>query len=243
MEFAEPHAWRIPEHFNPRWEPQLEHNRDRPDDQFQPYGATVGHGLEWSRLLLHLRGIAYRLRRTGCCRPPRRSSIVPWPMAGRSMVRTALSTPPIGKAHRWSATGCTGCSPRPSLRQPRCGHEPAMIVMPSCRDLVGVRRALLLRSDVRLMAPSARRQQPRHRYGLARQAGPVSRGAGHPHPATSARPEHGNGTSTMRWRLPTALAAGLRRSGWAARATKEANLPATRSSAIQRRDQSSASTR
>ena len=29
-------------------------NRDRPDDQFQPYGATVGHGLEWSRLLLHL---------------------------------------------------------------------------------------------------------------------------------------------------------------------------------------------
>ena len=54
MEFAEPHAWRIPEHFNTHWEPQLEHNRDRPDDQFQPYGATVGHGLEWSRLLLHL---------------------------------------------------------------------------------------------------------------------------------------------------------------------------------------------
>jgi mannose/cellobiose epimerase-like protein (N-acyl-D-glucosamine 2-epimerase family) len=54
MEFAEPRAWRIPEHFNARWEPQLEHNRDRPDDQFQPYGATVGHGLEWSRLLLHL---------------------------------------------------------------------------------------------------------------------------------------------------------------------------------------------
>jgi sulfoquinovose isomerase len=54
LEFAEPHSWRIPEHFNSSWEPQLEHNRDRPDDQFQPYGATVGHGLEWSRLLLHL---------------------------------------------------------------------------------------------------------------------------------------------------------------------------------------------
>jgi sulfoquinovose isomerase len=54
MEFAEPHAWRIPEHFDSRWQPQLEHNRDHPDDQFQPYGATVGHGLEWSRLLLHL---------------------------------------------------------------------------------------------------------------------------------------------------------------------------------------------
>jgi len=54
LEFAEPHSWRIPEHFDPDWQPQLEHNRDRPDDPFQPYGATVGHGLEWSRLLLHL---------------------------------------------------------------------------------------------------------------------------------------------------------------------------------------------
>jgi sulfoquinovose isomerase len=54
MEFAEPQGWRIPEHFDSHWHPQLDHNRDRPDDQFQPYGATVGHGLEWSRLLLHL---------------------------------------------------------------------------------------------------------------------------------------------------------------------------------------------
>jgi sulfoquinovose isomerase len=54
LEFAEPNSWRIPEHFSSSWEPQLAHNRDRPDDQFQPYGATVGHGLEWSRLLLHL---------------------------------------------------------------------------------------------------------------------------------------------------------------------------------------------
>ena len=54
LDFAQPHAWRIPEHLTPSWEPRLEHNRDRPDDQFQPYGATGGHGLEWSRLLLHL---------------------------------------------------------------------------------------------------------------------------------------------------------------------------------------------
>jgi len=51
---AEQHRWRIPEHFDPDWRPMLEHNQDRPDDPFQPYGATVGHGLEWSRLLLHL---------------------------------------------------------------------------------------------------------------------------------------------------------------------------------------------
>jgi sulfoquinovose isomerase len=53
-DFAEPQGWRIPEHFDPQWQPMLEHNGDRPDDPFQPYGATVGHGLEWSRLLLHL---------------------------------------------------------------------------------------------------------------------------------------------------------------------------------------------
>ncbi len=54
VEFAEPHQWRIPEHFTPDWQPLLEHHRDQPDHPFQPYGATVGHGLEWSRLLLHL---------------------------------------------------------------------------------------------------------------------------------------------------------------------------------------------
>ncbi len=54
VEFAEPQQWRIPEHFTPDWQPMLEHHRDQPDHPFQPYGATVGHGLEWSRLLLHL---------------------------------------------------------------------------------------------------------------------------------------------------------------------------------------------
>ncbi len=53
--FARQNLWRIPEHFDAAWNPQLEHNRDRPDDRFEPFGATVGHGLEWSRLLLHLK--------------------------------------------------------------------------------------------------------------------------------------------------------------------------------------------
>ena len=45
---------RLPEHFGPDWSVDLELNRDRPDDPFKPFGATVGHGLEWSRLLLHV---------------------------------------------------------------------------------------------------------------------------------------------------------------------------------------------
>jgi mannose/cellobiose epimerase-like protein (N-acyl-D-glucosamine 2-epimerase family) len=32
----------------------LDHNRHRPADPFRPYGATVGHGLEWARLLVYV---------------------------------------------------------------------------------------------------------------------------------------------------------------------------------------------
>jgi len=54
-EFAEPNDWRIPEHFDQHWNPLPDYNEDRPDDPFRPYGSTVGHGLEWSRLCLQLR--------------------------------------------------------------------------------------------------------------------------------------------------------------------------------------------
>ena len=54
LELAPSYDGRLPEHFGPDWSVDLELNHDRPDDPFKPYGATVGHGLEWSRLLLHL---------------------------------------------------------------------------------------------------------------------------------------------------------------------------------------------
>ena len=54
-ELAPAHAWRIPEHFDETWTPQLEYNREQPAHAFRPYGATIGHWLEWSRLTLHLR--------------------------------------------------------------------------------------------------------------------------------------------------------------------------------------------
>ena len=47
--------WRLPEHFTPDWTPLPEYNRDRPADPFRPYGVTIGHQFEWSRLALHLR--------------------------------------------------------------------------------------------------------------------------------------------------------------------------------------------
>jgi sulfoquinovose isomerase len=54
VELAHRHDGRLPEHFDSSWRPDLELNADRPDDPFLPYGATVGHGLEWARLLLHV---------------------------------------------------------------------------------------------------------------------------------------------------------------------------------------------
>jgi mannose/cellobiose epimerase-like protein (N-acyl-D-glucosamine 2-epimerase family) len=49
---ARQHGWLLPEHYDTDWQPMLEHNRDRIDDPFRPYGATIGHSLEWSRLVL-----------------------------------------------------------------------------------------------------------------------------------------------------------------------------------------------
>lgn len=54
IDTAAQHAWRLPEHYDDTWVPDLGLNADRPDDPFKPYGTTVGHGLEWARLLLHL---------------------------------------------------------------------------------------------------------------------------------------------------------------------------------------------
>lgn len=46
--------WRMPEHFTPLGEPNLAFNSDNPSDEFRPYGVTIGHLFEWSRLLLEL---------------------------------------------------------------------------------------------------------------------------------------------------------------------------------------------
>lgn len=52
VEWAKDNNWRIPEHFTEEWMPDLECNKEKPDDQFKPYGATPGHGLEWARLII-----------------------------------------------------------------------------------------------------------------------------------------------------------------------------------------------
>jgi mannose/cellobiose epimerase-like protein (N-acyl-D-glucosamine 2-epimerase family) len=53
--FARDNDWRIPEHFDAQWQADLEYNVDAPAHPFRPYGATIGHWLEWARLTLHAR--------------------------------------------------------------------------------------------------------------------------------------------------------------------------------------------
>ncbi|MDU7693001.1 MAG: AGE family epimerase/isomerase [Helicobacter sp.] len=45
---------RIIEHFTSDFEPIANYNEDYKNHPFRPYGATPGHGFEWSRLCLHL---------------------------------------------------------------------------------------------------------------------------------------------------------------------------------------------
>lgn len=49
------HAFRLPEHFDESWTALPEYNRDVPADPFRPYGSTIGHWLEWSRLMVQVR--------------------------------------------------------------------------------------------------------------------------------------------------------------------------------------------
>ena len=51
VDWAGANKWRITEHFDSSWTPDLMCNRDKPDDQFKPFGATPGHGIEWARLI------------------------------------------------------------------------------------------------------------------------------------------------------------------------------------------------
>lgn len=51
ISWAKDNSWRIPEHFKSDWTPDLECNIDNKVDQFKPYGATPGHGIEWARLI------------------------------------------------------------------------------------------------------------------------------------------------------------------------------------------------
>jgi sulfoquinovose isomerase len=47
-------GWLMPEHYDTEGQPLWEFNAATPDDEFRPFGVTIGHLFEWSRLLMEL---------------------------------------------------------------------------------------------------------------------------------------------------------------------------------------------
>lgn len=60
--------WRIPEHFSSDWVADLDCNKERPADQFKPYGATPGHGIEWARLITQWALSTYKEAKEGAAK-------------------------------------------------------------------------------------------------------------------------------------------------------------------------------
>ena len=113
--WASGNNWRIPEHYSSDWVADLECNKDKPDDQFKPYGATPGHGIEWSRLITQ-----WALSTYGEDTPRRISLTALFPTAGTPTARPASCIRPTGTESRWSMTACTGPLRRRSILPLAC---------------------------------------------------------------------------------------------------------------------------
>ncbi len=90
--FAREHNWRLPEHFTRDWEPDLDYNEETPAHKFRPFGSTIGHWFEWSRLTLQL---AASLQQSGLAAPE-------WMKADARALYDA------GVAEGWSVDGAPG---------------------------------------------------------------------------------------------------------------------------------------
>ena len=90
--WAKDNNWRIPEHFSSDWVPDLECNKDRSDDQFKPYGATPGHGIEWARLITQWALSTYKEDKAGAA---------PYIEAAENLYNRAVSD-------AWNADGAPG---------------------------------------------------------------------------------------------------------------------------------------
>lgn len=93
LHWAEDNDWRIPEHFHKDWTPDLECNREHPDDPFKPYGATPGHGIEWARLILQWTLSTYQDSTS--------VQVAPYLSAAKALYQRAI-------ADAWSVDGAPG---------------------------------------------------------------------------------------------------------------------------------------
>lgn len=90
--WASANEWRIPEHFTKEWNIDLEFNKEQPADQFKPYGATPGHGIEWARLISQWAFSSY---------PTDTDAALPYIDAAEKLYNRAI-------ADAWNADGAPG---------------------------------------------------------------------------------------------------------------------------------------
>ena len=90
--WASANEWRIPEHFTKEWNVDLEFNKEQPADQFKPYGATPGHGIEWARLISQWAFSSY---------PDDTDAALPYIDAAEKLYNRAI-------ADAWNADGAPG---------------------------------------------------------------------------------------------------------------------------------------
>ena len=192
--WAAGNSWRIPEHFDASWEPDLEYNVDTPAHPFRPYGATIGHWLEWARLTLHARAAITA-----------RGDVAPaW------MLDDAVSLFDASVREGWDVDGAPGFvytvdwSGAPVVRERMhwvaAEGVAAAAALHAATGEVAVRRRLHAVVGVHRRAPPgprrgvvvarARHRQPGVPHGLGRQGRPLPRGPGDPDPAPPADPGH-----------------------------------------------------
>lgn len=189
--WAKANNWRIPEHFHSDWSLDLECNREKPDDQFKPYGRDSGprhrmgppdHPVGHQHLSVRSGGRGPVHRRRG-------ASVQP---CGRGCVeRGRCARPRIH--HR---LGRQARRARPYALDAGRGHQHVLHARP--RDRQGIVRQVVCDvprvrgqhgdgSRQRILVPPARPHQPADRHRVAGQVRPVPRDA--VHDDSAARPE------------------------------------------------------
>ena len=170
------------------WTPQLDYNVDEPAHPFRPYGATIGHWLEWARLALHLRAGARR-RRPGLAarrRPVAVRRVRPRGLGRRRRGRVRLHRGLVGRARRTRADalgrGRGHRDRRRAVRRDRRrvvrrrGTPPGGTTSPTASSTTSTGRG----------GTSCRPRNTPEQRDLERQAGHLPRVPGHADPAAAA---------------------------------------------------------
>lgn len=176
--WAKHNEWRIPEHFKSDWSLDLECNVDKKDDQFKPYGATPGHGIEWARLITQWALSSFA----------NLDGAQPYVDAAEHLFARAV-------ADAWNADGTVGLAYTTDWNGKPVVTDRMHWTLAESLNTSATLYAATRRGDVRnwyatfaqyvdetchrprerLMVPPARQEQPRDRHGLAGQVRPVPR--------------------------------------------------------------------